>query len=89
MNSHYLVLFGTTLICACLILGEGWTSIILEGHHLRRLPASVKAQESAALGDDGVLGELAHLELRPLCVVFRLRLVVTDEGTTSPIPTSS
>ena len=34
----------------------------------------------AAFGDDGLGGELAHLELRPLGVVLRLRLVVPNRG---------
>jgi hypothetical protein len=32
----------------------------------------------AAFGDDGLGGELAHLELRALRLFFRLRLVVAD-----------
>lgn len=36
----------------------------------------------AALGDNGVAGELAHLELRMLRLVFRFRLLIANRGKT-------
>ena len=40
----------------------------------------VNGANVAALGNDGIGSELAHLELRALCLVVGLRLVVADRG---------
>jgi hypothetical protein len=40
----------------------------------------VDAANVAPLGDDGIGGELAHFELRPLRLILRLWLMVTNGG---------
>ena len=70
-----LLLFGLPLliVAAGLLLGmmhrAGWIGADL-----------VDGADVAAFGDDGLGGELAHLELGPLRLVLRLRLLVPNGG---------
>ena len=72
-----LLLFGLELriarACAVCLLrvmhGAGWIGADF-----------VNGSDLAALGDDGIGGELAHLELRALCLVVGLWLIVADRG---------
>ena len=70
-----LLLLGLPL----LIVAAGWLLRMMDGAGWVGADL-VDGANVAAFGDDGLGGELAHLELGPLGLVFRLRLVVPNGG---------
>src|SRR6187402_1348256 len=74
-----LVLLGLPL----LIVAAGWLLRMMNGAGWIGTYL-VDSSNVATFGDDGLGGELAHLELGTLGVVFRLRLIVPNRGVAVP-----